>query len=197
MDTMILDAKVRQDVGKGASRRLRRDAKVPAIVYGAHLTPVSIEVEHRHVVNFIRNKELSSQLISINVGTESYQAVVKNLERHVYKNKVTHIEFQAVASTDMINLDVALHFINADRCVGVKQGGSLSIQLKTAKIRCLSSNMPSFIEVDLAELNIDQILHLSDIQWPAGVESCDLLLGKDYNHAVASVQAVKGNTENE
>ena len=195
MDTIILEAKPRQDVGKGASRRLRREEKVPAIVYGAHLKPIAIEVFHRHVVSFIRNKELSSQLMSIKIGTETHQAVVKNLERHVYKNKVTHIEFQAISETETITIEVSLNFINADRCVGVKKGGLLSIQLKTAKVRCLPSQMPSCIDVDLSGLDIDHILHLSDIQWPAGVDSYDLLLGKDYNHAIASVQSEKGTAE--
>ncbi len=195
MDTIILEANPRQDVGKGASRRLRREEKVPAIVYGPHLKPIAIEVLHRHVIKFVRNKELSSQLITINIGAESHQAVVKNLERHVYKNKVTHIEFQAFSGTDTISVDVSLSFLNADRCIGVKKGGSLSIQLKTVKVRCLPSKMPSCIDVDLSGLDLDQILHLSDLPWPAGVDSYDLLLGKDHNLAIASVQSVKGSTE--
>jgi len=195
MDTIILEAKPRQDVGKGASRRLRREDKVPAIVYGPHLTPIAIEVLHRHVVSFIRNKELSSQLMTLNIGSETHQAIVKNLERHVYKNKVTHIEFQAFSATDMISVDVSLNFINADRCVGVKKGGLLSIQMKIVKIRCLPSQMPSCIDVDLSALDTDQTIHLSDLILPAGVDSYDLLLGKNHNHAIAAVHMEKGSTE--
>lgn len=190
MSTIQLEAKPRY-VGKGASRRLRKEEKVPAIIYGNHLTPVAVELMHRHVINLSRDKELSSKVISLQVGENNYQAIVKNLERHVYKNKVMHIEFQAINANEMISVDVSLQFLNADRCVGVKKGGALSLYLRSIKVRCLPSKLPSSIEVDLSSLDVDQILHISSLTLPEGVESYDLMLGKDHDLAVASVQAVK------
>jgi len=195
MSHIVLSAQERVHIGKGASRRLRHAQKVPAIVYGAHMTPIAVELEHRHVVNLHRNKEIYSQIITLDVAGTTHQAIIKQLDRHVYKNKVLHIEFQALSGTDKITVDVSLNFLNADRCVGAKKGGELSVYLKSMKIRCLPSQLPAHIDVDLANLDLEQIIHLSDLALPAGVESSDLAYGKDHDLAVVAVHALKDDSQ--
>ncbi len=186
-DIAVLNLSRRADIGKGASRRLRRAERVPAIIYGHHIEPVAVEIEHRFVVNFIRRKDLSSHIFDLNVDGAAYKAIIKNLERHVYKNKVTHIEFQAVSAKEALTVDVPLVFLNADRCVGIKKGAVLSLNLKSVKVRCLPQVLPSSITIDLADLDVGQSIHLSHIQWPAGVESYELMLGKDHDLSVVAL----------
>jgi large subunit ribosomal protein L25 len=191
MTELSLSAKKRLDVGKGASRRLRKEETIPGILYGKSFEPVSLQFEHRHLLRLIKDKSCFSNLISLDVDGEAYKVLIKNLQRHVYKNKVMHLELQALSSEDVVLAEIPLEFINADKAVGVKKGGALSLSMKVIRVRCLSVNIPSQIIVDLAELDIEQILHLSDLTLPAGVESYDLMLGKDHNLSIAAIHAVK------
>lgn len=191
MEKLRIEAQPRADVGKGASRRLRREDKVPAIVYGNHITPQALELEGRHIASLIKNKSLSSQVLELVIGTEVHQVIVKNLVRHVFKNKAMHLEFQALSAQEKVSLEIPLTFINQDKCDGVKKGGELSINMKSVRVRCLPGAIPDTIAVDLQPLLVETVLHLSQLNWPVGVESQDLALGLEHDHPVLAIHAAK------
>lgn len=192
MENVKIEAQIRADVGKGASRRLRRADKVPAILYGNHITPQALEFEHRHIIPLMKNRALSSQVFDLVIGKETHQVLVKNLERHVYKNKAMHLEFQALSAKEKVSLEIPFTFINEDTCDGVKKGGELSINMKSARVRCLPGAIPETIEIDLQNFGLETVLHLSEVTWPKGVESQDLMLGSEHDLAILAVHAPKG-----
>ena len=186
-----LNATVRADIGKGASRRLRREETVPAILYGKHITPVSLNFQHRDLLRLLNNKHLLNQVLNLDVEGTQHSVVIKAIQKHVYKNKVLHLDLQAVSAEDRIHATIPLEFINADKSIGIKKGGALSISLKQVNVRCNAVAIPEKIVVDLTHLDVDQILHLSSLNWPAGVESYDLLLGKQHDLSVAAIHSIK------
>lgn len=193
-----LSAKARTDVGKGASRRLRRLAgEIPAIVYGGDKAPQMLNVSHKDLSKALEDEGFYSHVISLDiegVGTES--VVLKALQRHPSKVQLLHADFLRVDASHTITMRVPLHFINEDKCVGVRLGGgSISHALTELEVKCLPSNLPEFIEVDLANVKVGEILHISNLQLPAGVESVQLSHGADHDLPVVSVLAPRGGAE--
>lgn len=195
MEKIKIEAHPRADVGKGASRRLRREDKVPAIVYGNHITPQAVEFEARQIASLMKNKALSSQIIELIIGKDKHQVIVKNLVRHSFKNKAMHLEFQALSASEKVSLEIPLTFLNQDKCDGVKKGGELSINMKSVRVRCLPGAIPETIEIDLQPLTVETVLHLSQLNWPEGVESQDLMLGADHDLPVLAIHASKGSSD--
>lgn len=189
-----LNAEARADVGKGASRRLRRlEEKVPAIIYGGKKKPESVTFLHKDLAKQLENEAFYSHIITIKQGEDSQEVILKDLQRHPAKSKFMHADFLRVSKTKKFNTKVPLHFINEDTCVGVKvQGGVVSHNMMELEISCLPANLPEFIEVDLAEVEIGSIVHISDLKLPKGVESVALAHGDDHNLPVANVHQPKG-----
>ena len=188
-----LDAEVRTDLGKGASRRLRREDKVPAILYGGDKEPVSLTLEHNKVIQAQEFEAFYSHVLTINVAGESVEAIVKDMQRHPYKPKVTHIDFLRVDANKEINTTVPLHFINEDSADSIKlEGGHAEHHMNDVEISCLPGNLPEFIEVDLAPVALGQTLHLSDLVLSEGVSLVELAKGEDHDQAVVTVKAAKG-----
>jgi len=175
-----LVAELREDQGKGASRRLRRSGKVPAILYGGHEAPLALSLDHTKLVQMLGNERFYSTLLSLKVGKEKQAAVLKDLQRHPYKNQVVHIDFQRVREDEKIRMPVPLHFINEATSVGVKQHGGVMSHLRNdVEVLCLPKDLPEHIEVDLQELGRGQIIHLSELKLPEGVELTELIHGHD------------------
>jgi large subunit ribosomal protein L25 len=175
-----LIAELREDQGKGASRRLRRSGKVPAILYGGHEAPLTLSLDHTKLVQMLDNERFYSTLLSLKVGKEEQAAVLKDLQRHPYKNQVVHIDFQRVREDEKIRMPVPLHFINEATSVGVKQHGGVMSHLRNdVEVLCLPKDLPEHIEVDLQELGRGQIIHLSELKLPEGVELTELIHGHD------------------
>ena len=195
-----LNAKARTDVGKGASRRLRRLAgQLPAIVYGGDKAPLMINVPHKDLTKALEDERFYSHIISLVVegsGTES--VVLKALQRHPAKPQLLHADFLRVDATHSITMRVPLHFTNAEKSVGVRLGGgSISHAISELEIRCLPKDLPEFIEVDLTDLNLGEIIHISELTLPAGVESVQLSHGADHDLPVVSVLAPRGGADEE
>ncbi|RCX33207.1 50S ribosomal protein L25/general stress protein Ctc [Thioalbus denitrificans] len=191
-----IDAEPRQDVGKGASRRLRRAGKIPAIVYGGHQDPEMITLVQSEFVKSLANEAVYSSILDLNVGGRKQQVILKALQRHPIKPIIEHADFQRVSASEKLTIHVPLHFLNEETCVGVKQGGGrISHQLIEVEVSCLPADMPEFIEVDLAALNLGEALHLSDLKLPQGVEILALSHGNDMS--VVSVQGKGGGAEEE
>ena len=188
-----LNAKGREDTGKGASRRLRRLAgEIPAIVYGGKKQPEQVSLAHKDVIKALENEAFFSQVISLDVDGKAEDVVIKDIQRHPAKAIVLHMDFLRVSKTTKLTTRIPLHFINEDVCVGVKMGGGLIAHSMTElEIQCLPQDLPEYLEVDMAEVEIGQTVHISDIKLPAGVESVALSYGEDHDLPVATVNKPK------
>src|SRR5579885_3223848 len=175
-----IEAAVRHDMGKGASRRLRREEKVPGVVYGGGKAPVALTFEHKHVAKSLENEAFYSHILILKTGTESERVILKDVQRHPFKPRIMHVDFQRVRADEKLHMHIPLHFTGADKAPGVKDaGGMVSHIMSDVEVSCLPDNLPEFLEIDLSEMQLNQILHLSDIKLPAGVEIVALVHGDD------------------
>ncbi|MFZ0790206.1 MAG: 50S ribosomal protein L25/general stress protein Ctc [Chromatiaceae bacterium] len=162
-------AQPRSDTGKGASRRLRRTGLVPAIVYGGHKDPEMISLAHNLVLQHLEHEAFYSHVLNLKVGDLAFPVVLKDLQRHPAKPFVLHMDFMRVTQDEKIRMVVPLHFTNEGTSKGVKSGGNASHNLTEVEISCLPKDLPEFIAVDLTEMEIGDIIHLSEIPMPEGV----------------------------
>jgi large subunit ribosomal protein L25 len=168
-------AEFREDQGKGASRRLRRDGKVPAILYGGHSDARSLSVSHQKLLIMLEQERFYSTILSLKVGEESQPAILKDVQRHPFKNAILHIDFQRVEDNQKIRISIPLHFKGEAVSPGVKsQGGIVSHMRTQVEVSCLPKDLPEFIEVDLSNLALNESIHLSQLPLPAGVQLVDL-----------------------
>jgi len=190
----VLNAASRGDVGKGASRRLRRsDELVPAIVYGGEKQPQPVSLSHRELAKALENEAIFSHLITLKVDGADEQVILKDLHRHPAKPLIMHADFQRVSQNRKISVHIPLHFINQDKCHGVKsQGGMIQHNANELHVSCLPKDLPEFIEVDMTPWEVGQSVHISDVVLPAGVESLALVQGPEHDTAVATVLSGKG-----
>ena len=188
-----LNAQTRTNEGKGASRRLRRlEQKVPAVIYGGSSAAQSITLELRELVKALESEAFYSHILTINIDGKPQSAVLKALQRHPVKNLPMHADFLRVDAAQKLTMNVPLHFINQDTCVGVKlEGGEITHFTSEVEVSCLPGNLPEYIAVDMAAVHVGTTLHLSDLQLPAGVEIPVLALGHDHDQPVANVHASK------
>lgn len=192
MNEFELVAEKREDVGKGASRRLRRDGKLPGIVYGTDKEPVMITLPHNDVMHNLEHEAFYSQILTLNVGKDKEKVVLKDLQRHPYKRLLLHIDLLRVSENEALTMRIPLHFINEEKAVGVKQGGGVvSHTMTEVDIVCLPKDLPEYIEVDMLEVELDQTVHLSDLVLPEGVQLYATLHGGDDSLSVAAIHAPK------
>ena len=192
MNQFELVAEKREDVGKGASRRLRRDGKLPGIVYGTDKEPVMITLPHNDVMHNLEHEAFYSQILTLNVGKDKEKVVLKDLQRHPYKRLLLHIDLLRVSENEALTMRIPLHFINEEKAVGVKQGGGVvSHTMTEVDIVCLPKDLPEYIEVDMLEVELDQTVHLSDLVLPEGVQLYATLHGGDDSLSVAAIHAPK------
>lgn len=188
-----LDAEVRTDLGKGASRRLRHADKVPAILYGADKEPVSLTLAHNKVFQAQEFEAFYSHVLTLNIGGEKVEALVKDMQRHPYKPKIMHLDFLRVDASHAVTTNVPLHFINEEAAPAIKtHGGHAEHHVTDIEISCLPANLPEFIEVDLMDVAMDQTVHLSDIKLPEGVTSTELAKGEGHDVAIVTIKLAKG-----
>jgi large subunit ribosomal protein L25 len=192
-DNIVINAKVRNDTGKGASRRLRRnDEMLPAVIYGGKAEPQSIMILHREMAKAAENEALFSSVLDINIDGKVVLAILKDLQRHPARPIILHADFLRVDRSKKLQVHVPLHFINEELCHGVKiEGGRIQHNVIEIEVSCLPDDLPEFIEVDMLEMKLGDILHLSDIVLPEKVESVALSYGEDHDLPVASVAAQK------
>lgn len=198
MSEFNLSAEIREESGKGASRRLRHENGVPAIVYGGKAggndrKPQSITIKSNELIKLLEDEAFYSSIITLTIGDKAEQVVLKDLQRHPAKNMIWHADFLRVNKNTKIKAHVPLHFINEDTCVGVKTGGGkIAHQLTSLDIICSAGDLPEFIEIDLANVEVGTVIHLSDLVLPTGVESLALSHGAEHDTSVVTVTAIKG-----
>lgn len=198
-EDFVLNAQIRELTGKGASRRLRREqGLVPAIVYGLKKEPTQITIAHKDLVKQLENEAFYSHIVTLNIGSDSEQVILKDLQRHPAKQLVMHADFQRVAADQLLTTKVPLHFINEATSVGVKvQGGVVTHSITELEISCLPKDLPEYIELDVQALEVGQSLHISEITLPEGVTSVDLAHGGDHDLSVVSISKTRGASESD
>ena len=170
-----LDAEFREMHGKGASRRLRHEGKVPAILYGGHADARPLTLNHQKLVLMLENERFYSTILSLKVGDQKQTAILKDVQRHPYKNAIVHIDFQRVEENEKIRLSVPLHFTGAAASPGVKtQGGIVSHMRNEVEVSCLPKDLPEYIEVDMSGLGLNESIHLSQLKIGEGVQLLEL-----------------------
>jgi large subunit ribosomal protein L25 len=188
----VLEASARVDAGKGASRRLRKQNAVPAIIYGGDKAPANISLIHHHMLHAIENEAFFASIITLKVDGTEESVIIKDLQRHPAKPRIMHADFLRVSADHALHVNVPLHFINEATSIGVKQGGGLVTHLMTElEISCLPKDLPEYIEVDVQNLDVGDSLHIADLILPAGVTSISLSHGESGNLAVVAIQAPK------
>ncbi len=186
----VLEATARANVGKGASRRLRHENAVPAIIYGADKAPANVSLQHHHLVHALDNEAFFASIITLKVDGKAESVIIKDLQRHPAKPRVLHADFQRVDENKPVHMRIPLHFLNEAIAVGVKTGGGqVSHLLTELDISCLPKDLPEYIEVDIQNLGLGESLHISDLQLPSGVSSVSLSHGESGDLAVVAIQA--------
>ncbi|MGQ7247692.1 50S ribosomal protein L25/general stress protein Ctc [Halomonas sp. V046] len=193
MSDYTLTASVRNDLGKGASRRLRRaNEQVPAIIYGGEAAPQPIAVDKTSFYKALEEEAFFSSVITLKLDGKPLQVVVRDLQRHPYKPLVTHADFMRVDATHEITMRVPLHVVGQDESKAIKQNdGELHQLANEVEISCLPKDLPDYLEVNIAELEIGSTLHLSDLSVPAGVTIVELSYGEDHDQAIINITKSK------
>ena len=195
-DEFNLIAEMRDDRGKGASRRLRHQGKVPAIIYGAGREPRALMFDHNKVLRELENASFYSSILTIKVGDKSRAAIVKDIQRHPSKKQILHIDLQRIVEDEKIRMQIPIHYLGEEEAIGVKiGGGSVSRLMTEIEVSCFPKDLPEFLEVDISELELDQMLYVSSISLPKGVEVSEILLEQD--QAIVSIQEIKEIIEEE
>jgi large subunit ribosomal protein L25 len=196
-DAFIIVAEARADEGKGASRRLRRlEGKIPAVIYGGDQPAQSLTLIRKDFEYMLENEACFSSILEVQIGGDTHNAIIKDIQRHPAKGFPMHADFLRVRMDQAIKVNVPLHFINEEQCTGVKLGGGMiQKQATDIEVQCLPKDLPEYLEVDMLDVELGQIVHLTDISLPAGVTSTALELGEDHDLAIASVIAPRGTKE--
>ena len=185
MATHVINVERREDEGKGASRRLRRDSKIPAIVYGGDLNPVNIQLDHEKVWLASQNEWFYSSILDLSLNGDVQRVLLRDMQRHPYKQQIMHLDFQRVNENEVLRAAVPLHFVNeASSPAGKIAGVVILHELNEVTVSCLPKDLPESIEVDLSALAVGDVVHLSALKLPAGVEIPELKLGADHDVAV-------------
>ena len=192
MSSIMLEAETRADKGKGASRRLRRlENKVPAVLYGGGKEPQAIHLLHNKVVKALELESIYSSIFDLSVNGKVEHVILKDLQRHPYKPVIMHMDLQRVSPKDVLVKMIPLHFVNEKVAPGVVDGGLVSHTMSQVEVRCQAKYLPEFIEVDLASMNMNDVLHLSDLKLPKNVKlAIDPTVG-DHDHPVVSIHVSK------
>lgn len=174
----------REQKGTAVARRIRRDLGIPAVIYGGHADVEMLTLNHQEVEKKLLDEGYYSHVLSINIeGQKPQQAILKAMHRHPSKSRILHVDFMRVTAGEKLKASVPIHFVNEDKCVGVKTGGGTILHTITElDIICLPSNLPEFVEIDVSNLNVGEAIHLTQIDMPENVEIAALTHGDDHDH---------------
>lgn len=189
------NAQARDEQGTGASRRLRRAGRVPGIVYGGEGKPQQIDIDHNEIYQHLRKEAFYSSVLTMNLGGKKEMCLLRDVQRHPYRQLILHVDFQRIDATHKVHQKVPLHFVNADIAPGVKlSGGMVQHVMTELDVKCLPKDLPSFVEVDLKDLVGGKSIHVSELKLPAGVE---VVLHKGEDPVVASIVVRGGGAASE
>ncbi len=196
MQSLELTAEPRTDVGKGASRRLRRAGRVPGILYGSGTDVTMVSFSHDDLVTRLDYEAFFSHILTVKIGSKNESVVLKDLQRHPYKRIIIHVDFQRVRENEALTMRVPLHFMNEETCPGVKtEGGVISHVMTEVEVTCLPRDLPEYIEVDVGNLHMNETIHLGELTLPEGVTLTALEHEGDPEQPVVNVHAPRVETE--
>lgn len=190
-------AEKRGSTGKRAAKAVRRAGKVPAVVYGGSTAPEMMVLEQNEVLKHLDQEAVYSHILDLKIDGKVQKVFLKDLQRHPAKGVILHMDFLRVDESHKVKMHVPLHFINEESCVGVKMGGVVTHAMVDVEVTCMPSLLPEYLEVDLADVELGQVVHLSDIKLPEGVEVLELAQGEDHDHPIAQVLKTRGRAEDE
>ena len=192
-DKIVLSAEPRSDVGKGASRRLRRlTARVPGIIYGGGQDPRNISLSHRELLKAMEAEAFYSQVLEVKLGGEAVSTIVKDVQRHPSKPQVLHVDFQRIRADQEITVNIPVHLLNEEECKGVRlENGRVAHHIMEVEVSCLPAALPEYFEIDLADLSIGDSVYLSGLAVPEGVTLTQLALGEDHDQPVVSIEEAR------
>ncbi len=183
-----LEAEVRADIGKGASRRLRHADKVPAVIYGGGEKPVSLTLDHNKTLHALSHEAFYSHILTLKIGKAVEKVILKDVQRNPAKPRIAHIDFLRVRADQKLHMHVPLHFTGAEEAPGTKAGGVVSHLMNDLEVNCLPADLPEYIEVDISGMALDQTLHLTDLKLPKGIELVAFAHGVEgHDHPVVSI----------
>ncbi len=185
------EAVSRDKTSASSARAIRRDGKVPAVLYGSGGEPTAISLSHNEMLKRLEHEAVYSHVLDLKVNGKVEKAILKDIQRHPSKPVILHMDFQRINKSEKLRMNVPLHFLNEQESVGVKKGGVVMHSLVDVEVTCLPSDLPEYIEVDLIGLDIGDSIHLSEIKAPKDVEFPALLQGTDHDLMVVSVMANK------
>jgi large subunit ribosomal protein L25 len=196
-DIFELSAELRQGAGKGASRRLRREGKVPAILYGGGGDPVSLTLLQHEIKHQLDHEAFYSHVLTIKAGDKKQKAILRDVQRHPYKPILLHLDFLRIQEDTAIRVNVPLHYVNEEASVGIKKGAVVTNAATDVEVECLPKHLPEYIEVDLAEVDVGETLHLTDLKLPEGVQLVVFISGDEQENdlPIASMQIPRVVTE--
>lgn len=190
MSTIVLEAESRSVIGKGASRRLRRlENKVPGVIYGGEKKPQSIHLLQNKVIKALECESIYSSVFDLRVDGKVEHVILKDLQRHPFKPIIMHMDLQRVSPKDVLVKQIPLHFLNEESAKGVKAGGIINHSMTQIEVRCQVKNLPEFIEVNMENVALDDVVHLSDIKLPKGVQLTVDVKDGSHNAPVVSIHA--------
>lgn len=187
MKQFELVAESRNDVGKGASRRLRRSGKIPGVVYGHGVEARAISLGHDDVFHQLEHEAFYSHILTLKLDNNPVKVVLKDLQRHPYKPHIMHIDLQQIDESEKLTMRVPIHFVNEAKSVGVKAGGMVNHILNELEVTCLPKDLPEYIEVDILDLDVGDSVQLGDLKMPEGVELYAALHDEDLDTPVVSI----------
>lgn len=188
-------AEARSTTGSIAAKAVRRQGKVPAVIYGGEAVPEMLTLDHNEVVKHLAHEAVYSHVLDIKVDGKTEKAVLKHIQRHPAKPQILHMDFMRVDASHKLKVHVPLHFVNDTVSVGVKKGGVVTHAMVDVEVLCMPSALPEFIEVDLANADIGDTIHLSDLVLPAGVEIAALQHGAEHDHPIAQIVKTRSTEE--
>jgi large subunit ribosomal protein L25 len=185
----VFEAEVRKTQGRGESRRLRVEGRIPAVLYGGTGEPIGLTFDHNKITKALEDESTYSHILTLRFDGKEETAILKDMQRHPSRPIIMHMDFQRVSESQKIKVHVPIHFLNQETSVGAKKGGVVNHALVDIEVTCLPARLPEFIEVDLAKLDIGQSVHLSDVKVPPGVQIVELLHGAGHDQLVAAIHA--------
>ena len=187
-DFNVITAVFRTDVGKGASRRLRHEGKIPAVLYGGSRDAVALTLEHDTVMHASTTEAFYSSILEIRIGDDKSQSVIlRDIQRHPFKPQIMHMDFQRISATEKVRMSIPLHFIGeVDSPAGRESGVVIQHQQTEIEISALPADLPEFLPVDLSEMEDGDVVLVSDIKLPDGVEIPSLAISEENDTPVAN-----------
>lgn len=192
-ENATLIAETRDRVGKGTSRALRREGRTPAVIYGDKKEPVSISLEAKELVKALNTGTFMSTIYTVVVGKTKHNVLPRDLQLHPVKDSPVHVDFLRVSAKSQIAVNVPVHFLNEEECVGLKRGGMLNVVRHEVEMNVPAGNIPEFLEIDLAKFDIGDSVHISDFVLPKGAEPT--ITDRDFT--VATISAPGGGADDD